>query len=240
MKHYAPGSFKIIDHSNKEYLLTVEYDECADDPRDNLNISTMICWHSRYKLGDKHDYSSIDWGGLEEFFSHLCKTICGATDDELKNLAWEDMLKRLSESDLIYIKQLNLYDHGGITISTSSAYPYNDRWDSSPVGFVYITKEKLIECKLCIETTADWKESADAIIEDEVQIYDYYLRGEVYRYTLKEKITVDNKCPHCGEIINSYDDYEEEVDSCCGFYGCCLEENGIIDSIGFNMRVIED
>ena len=240
MKHYAPGSFTIMGfYDNKEYLLTVERDEYADDPRNTYNISTMICWHRRYKLGDKHNYSTLGWGGLEEFFADLCKTVCGATDDELENLAWEDMLKRLNESDLIYIKQLNIYDHGGITISTLSSYPYNDRWDSSPVGFVYITKQRLIEEKLCVETTMDWKESADAIIEDEVRIYDYYLRGEVYQYTLEEKITVDNRCPHCGEIINSYDDYEE-IDTCCGFYGCCLEENGILDSLGCGVKFIKD
>ena len=85
----------------------------------------------------------------------------------------------------ICIKQLNLYDHSGITISTSSAYPYNDRWDSSPVGFVYITKGDLIADGIVSDDNENWKEAAEPIIEREVQIYDYFLRGEVYSFTLE-------------------------------------------------------
>ena len=27
-----------------------------DSPRDWDNMGTMVCWHSRYTLGDKHDH----------------------------------------------------------------------------------------------------------------------------------------------------------------------------------------
>ena len=37
-------------------------------------------------------------------------------------------------------------------------------------------------------------------------------------------------CPHCNEVIKSYKEWIEE-DSCWGFYGDCLEENGILDYI---------
>lgn len=40
------------------YKLQVEIDEFPPDPRtDYDNFGKMVCWHSRYDLGDKHDFS---------------------------------------------------------------------------------------------------------------------------------------------------------------------------------------
>lgn len=266
-KHYGTGSYKMIDKDGKEYLLTVEHDEYADNPRNEYNVTTMICWHRRYNLGDSHAYD-----GIEDFFQELCEDVLGKSRPETDELKWTDMLTMLEESNLIYIKQLNLYEHSGITISTSNAYPYNDRWDSSPVGFVYITKEHIFTegCRLAAKdedgneiliehkhegfpstysvqtiptTNENWKDVAKYLIDCEVERYDQHLRGEAYRYTLEEKVHYRNetKCPHCNEIIkiDEYDDYEE-VDSCCCFFGSCLEENGILDSISSNLKFIEE
>lgn len=239
MKHYGEGSYKMVDKSGKEYLLTVEYDDdSCFDPRDEYNMTTMICWHRNYKLGDRHKYEDI-----ESFLYDLCQKVLQKSQDEVESMTCKEMLKLLEESNLICIKQLNLYDHSGITISTSSAYPYNDRWDSSPVGFVYITKGDLIAEGIVSDDNENWKEAAEPIIESEVQIYDYFLRGEVYSFTLEEKVHVRNetRCPHCGEVIkvDEYDDYEE-VDSCGGFYGDTLEDNGILDEIGSDLQFVEE
>lgn len=235
MKHYGEGSYKMIDKSGKEYLLTVERDDYSCfDPREDYNMTTMICWHRNYKLGDSHKYEDP-----ESFLYDLCQKVLQKSQD----MTCKEMLKLLEESNLICIKQLNLYDHSGITISTSSAYPYNDRWDSSPVGFVYITKGDLIAEGIISDDNENWKEAAEPIIENEVQIYDYFLRGEVYHYTLEEKVHVRNetKCPHCNEVIkvDEYDDYEE-VESCGGFYGCNIEDNGILDEVGSDLQFIEE
>lgn len=76
-----------------------------------------------------------------------------------------------------------------------------------------------------------------------MQIYDYFLRGEVYSFTLEEKVHARNetRCPHCGEVIkvDEYDDYEE-VDSCGGFYGDTLEDNEILDEIGSGLQFVEE
>ena len=53
------------------------------------------------------------------------------------------------------------------------------------------------------------------------------------------KVIEQNKCPHCGEVIREYED-EEKVDSCWGFYGDCLEDNGILDQIGSDLQFVED
>ena len=236
-KHYAYESpFKMKDNDGKEYLLTIENYEFAESPREWDTLCTMVCWHRHYSLGDKHNYD-----GIEDFFQTLCKEILNKSYDETDKLYWTDMFKMLKESNLIAIKAINAYEHGGITISTSNSYPYNDRWDAGCVGFIYATKQKIFD--ECGDITEEnWEEKADQYIENEIQVYDQYLRGECYRFTLEEKVHYRNEttCPHCGEVIkvDEYDDYEE-VDSCCGFYGDCIEENGIIDCLG-DLKFEED
>lgn len=237
MKHYTYESpFKMKDKEGKEYLLTVERDDYAENPREWDNLCTITCWHRHYSLGDKHNYD-----GIEDFFQELCKEILGKGYDETDELYWQDMIKMLKESNLILIKPINLYDHSGITVSTSNSYPYNDRWDAGIVGFIYVTKKTILSgLDGVIEDS--WKSVANHYLEGEMETYDQYLRGECYRYTLEEKVHYRNEttCPHCGEVIkvDEYDDYEE-TDGCCGFYGDCLEENGILDYLS-DLEFMED
>ena len=238
MKHYAYESpFKMKDKDGKEYLLTVEQDDYVSDPRHEYNLCTMICWHSRYSLGDKHGFHSI----LEFMLDLYREVACGSWFEKHESDDWQDIFKALNESNLILIKPINMYEHGGITVSTSSGYPFNDRWDAGCVGFIYVTKERIFE-ECGNITEENWKERADTYLEGEMKVYDQYVRNECYRYTLEEKVHIKNEtiCPHCGEVIkvDEYDDYEE-VDSCCGFYGDCLEENGILDYIG-DLKFIEE
>lgn len=232
-KHYAYESpFKMVDAEGVQYTLKVEQDDMATGPREFENICTMVCWHRHYNLGDKHDYD-----GIEDFFQSLCKEVLGKGYDETDDLYWQDMFKMLDESNLILIKPINMYDHSGITVSTSNGYPYNDRWDAGCVGFIYVTKKRIFdECGGI--TDENWKERADKYLEGEMETYDQYLRGDVYGYTLTKKVIEQETCPHCGEVISEYEE-EEEVDSCWGFYGDCLEDNGILDNLG-DVRFAEE
>ena len=233
MKHYAYESpFTMKDKEENEYTLEVMQDECPDDPRTWSNVCTMVCWHRRYKLGDNHSFE-----GPDEFMQHLYLDVIGKHwCDEHESDDWQDVYEELQKTDLVLIKQINLYDHSGITISTSSGYPYNDRWDSCCVGFIYVTKKTIFkECGGITEE--NWKDRADEYLEGEMQTYDQYLIGDVYEYALTKKVIYQEKCPHCGEVIREYED-KEEVDSCCGFYGDCLEENGILDNIGTDLQFV--
>lgn len=233
MKHYAYESpFKMKDKDGVEYTLEVIEDNHPESPREWYNLCTMVCWNKHYYLGDKHDYD-----GVEDFFQTLCKDVLGKGYDETDELYWNDMFKMLQESNLILIKPINMYEHSGVTISTSSGYPYNDRWDAGCVGFIYVTKETLFNnCIGMVEET--WKEQADRYIEGEMEIYDQYLRGDVYGYRLTKKVIEQEKCPHCGEVIREYEE-EVEDDSCWGLYGDCLEDNGLLDNLG-DLEFVED
>lgn len=145
-----------------------------------------------------------------------------------------------------------LYDHSGISMSCGArVYPYNDHWDSSEIGWILIPKDvtmkELVEYVLDengepikIEhkhenalstwsyktrplTEETWRERAREVLEGEVEVYDQYLTGDVYGCSLYEAdIPEDDSEPDW-----------EEIDSCWGFYGSDILENGIEDNIGY-------
>ena len=158
----------------KNYSLSIEQDNSPESPREWNDLTKMVCFHSRYNLGDKHDYNHNDYNGWDEIEKAIIKN---------ENVA--------------VILNLYLYDHSGITISTS---PFGCRWDSGQIGFIYITKEDAIANwgkKIC---TKEVKEKALKFIEGDVKTYDDYLVGNVHGFTLTNKVT-------------------DEEDSCWGFFG---------------------
>lgn len=261
-KHYVFNTpFEMKDKEGNKYTLKIEQDDCAESPREWDNVATMVCWYRGYNLGDKHNYRNADI-----FFEEILHGICGLDYEEFEDLPTREKFELICESDKIYIKELNAYEHGMITISTSNGYPYNDRWDAGCIGFVYITKEtafkELVEYvldengeKIKIEhthpngqstwsyktqllTDETWKERAEEVIEAEVETYNQYLQGDVFGFTLTKTAIQQNKCPHCGEVISEYEE-EVEVDSCWGFYGCEIETNGILDHLSSDLSFVE-
>ena len=237
MRHYAPGSFNMIDKNGKEYLLTVEHDDYAESPRDMYdNISTIYCWHKHYTIGDDKPKEKTAWDVLAD----MCEKYTNMEADDIDAASENDMIRELQQAKDIVIKYISCYEHSGITISTAiTTYPYNDRWDSGIIGFAFIDKETFeINCG----AYKDWKYQAMDIIDSEVKTLDDYLRGEVFCYTLEEKVHIHNekKCPHCGEVleVDDYDDWEV-VNGCIGFYGDELESNGILDELPTEIKFID-
>lgn len=125
-------------------------DEDADSPRKNRNdnLCYMVCAHRRYRLGDEQRRE-------------------GESEEEL--------LERVPR--IIAALPLYLYDHSGITMSTTA---FSCPWDSGQVGWAYITQERADEMG-CLGWSAKQLEEA---IRAEVGDYDMYLRGDVYGYVV--------------------------------------------------------
>jgi len=88
---FKTKTMEAIKTTRKEnYILEIFPDEPRESPREWDNLGTMICFHRRYNLGDRHNFS------LEEA---------------------EEMVKG---EDICVSLPLYLYDHGGITMSTGS------------------------------------------------------------------------------------------------------------------------
>ena len=173
-----------MEHIEKigNFLIEISYDEYPGSPREWDNLGTMVCFHRRYSLGDKHNYNFNHYDGW----------------DEMK----EDIIK---QENVHTILPLYLYDHSGITISTS---PFSCRWDSGQVGWIFISKDK-------VKKEGIDESKVEKYLEGEVGEYDKYLTGEVYCYRVYEI----NTCSLGHE-------HKELIDSCCGFYDFeqCLEE----------------
>ncbi len=43
--------------TSEKYQLRIAHDEDCESPRNWDNLGTMACWHRRYNLGDKHEFS---------------------------------------------------------------------------------------------------------------------------------------------------------------------------------------
>ena len=174
----------------KKFELEIVQDTDPESPRTWDNLGTMICFHKRYDLGDKTDYRTEDYDSW----------------DELK----EGIIKNEGE---VVILPLYLYDHSGITISTSS---FDCRWDSRQVGFIFVSKHKIK--KEGIDET-----KVEEYLKGEVETYDQYLTGDVWGYKVYEIETCDKGHEH-----------KNEVESCWGMYGhdeCESEGQSVIQHL---------
>ena len=169
-----------------ERTVRIIQDENPDNPRDNDNLSIMVCFHHRYNLGDNnHDYRKEDFASWE--------------------VLEEDIWK---EYEPVVIKPLYLYDHSGITISTT---PFTSCWDSGQVGFVFVPKENAIKFHETDKLTKKLIKQCEEVLDYEVRVYNDYISGNVYGWQILNN----------GEIENS----------CYGFYGINLQKNDLIDSL---------
>jgi len=205
----------------KKYNLKIEKDDYPESPRTWDNIGTMVCAHSRYKLGDVQKSDSDD------VLAQIAVNLDIDTQQfENGDMTDEELLEKIKSEG--YILPLNLYDHSGITMSTKG---FADKWDSGQVGFIYVSKNELYNKhginQEYLNAHAEWTNGrtldkvAEDILSGEVETYDTYLRGNVYQYTLEE---LDED----GEVISE--------DSCSGFFGDDLKENGIWDNIPKEMK----
>jgi len=172
----------------RKYELVVEHDNDPMNPRTEWdNITTMFCFHKRYDIGDKTDYKSVDFDSWDEFKSQI-----------------------ESDHKVLLIKPLYMYDHSGVTISTS---PFSCQWDSGQVGWVFISEKQLN--LMCGKEFERGEENLSLIMNSEVRIYDEYLTGEVYQYKVYEIETCNKGHEHktlvecCGSYYNEDDCWDE-------------------------------
>ena len=142
--------------------LRVVQDSCGDSPREWDNLGTMVCFHGRYDLGDKHKYYSDDYSGWEEL---------------------EKAIRKEGGRGTI-ILPLYLYDHSGITMRTS---PFGCRWDSGQVGFILTNRETILSEFGGKIVTKKLKEKVSRILEGEVETYTQYLEGEIYGFQIVDE-----------------------------------------------------
>lgn len=150
--------------------LKIVQDEDASNPRAEFDhAGTMVCWHSRYNLGDK-DPDSKRWSPLF------------GTPDEFRE--W-----RRTHGEGGIILSLSLLDHSGLHIWCGAGPHWSDSagWDSGPIGYIYATRETILkEWGKGNRVTAKARELAEKCLRAEVEEYDQYLTGDVWCYTVED------------------------------------------------------
>lgn len=185
---------------NGHKIARIYYDHLADSPREWENLGIIAYAHGRYILGDEKIDDAIDW--LE---SKLGIEPAGVyTDERLEELEADFF-------DKFVALPLYLFDHGGITISTT---PFSCPWDSGKVGYIYVDDDRLKS--EYGKVTDDVRERALGVLRSEVKVFDDYLRGLVFGFRIVEE-----------DHDWKGDWFEEELDSCWGFYGTDFKNNGI-------------
>lgn len=178
--------------TTKTKTLNIYPDDNAESPREWDNLSKMVCSHRRYNLGDKHDYDTNDYSGWEEVKQAIIR-----------------------KENPAVILPLYMYDHSGITIRTT---PFGDRWDSGQIGFVFVTKEAVRKEYGIKRVGKKHIEQAKQTLLNEVETYDQYITGDVYRFAVEDEL---------GRVL----------DSCGGFYGSNYATNGMSEHIDDNELV---
>lgn len=192
------------------YVLFVVNDDTPQHPRaEQDNLGTMICFHSRYNLGDEHSFHEPDdflmdllekklgdYEEAEEKFEELTEEI----DISLYRNRYGAYRKAIHDNILDYlsssfvIEPIYLYDHSGITINTTG---FSCPWDSGQVGWIYVSYDNIQ--KEYGVVTPETIEKARQVLISEVREYDYYLTDQCYGFKLYES--------------------NEEIASCWGFMG---------------------
>lgn len=182
----------------KETLRIFQQVNPPNPRQDYDNLGTMAYKHSRYNLGEEQIGDPIEWLeeklGLENAYIYNNERL-----EELESGFFDEFIAL----------PLYLYDHSGITIRT---YPFACRWDSGKVGYIYVSKQQARKEYSTNRITRKLKNKILDILMFEVQLYDQYLRGDVYGFVIENA----NQC---------------HIDSCGGFFGTDWNGNGMKDHI---------
>lgn len=151
---HTPDTAAVGVREYRDHIIYIyKHSEPLDDPRECWdNLGVMTCFHGRYNLGDKHTLKSDDFSGWDELRSFL-----------------------INKLHACIILPLYLYDHGGITMSTT---PFGCPWDSGQVGFIYATKNAIKSWYSLPRNkpiSCDRMSEAEMKLVEEVKLYDKYI-----------------------------------------------------------------
>ena len=176
----------------KNYTIKIVVDDMPLNPVEEFDsFGKMVCFHRRYSLGHKHNLRGSDFDSLGDVKNYLIK-----------------------EEKAYIILPLYLYDHSGITISTT---PFNCAFDSGQIGFIYATKEQILKEYGVKRITPKVKQKVEKLLITEVDTYDKYLTGEVYGFQILKGEDIEDSCygfydtpeniiTECKSTIDTYDE----------------------------------
>ncbi len=177
----------VYEETHHGHTIKIYHDPDAESPRDWDTLGTLICGHSRYRLGDPHGFDSA-----ESFLRNLC----GVDGD--RNLDVEELLERAEKQAVIL--PVYLYDHSGLAMNTTG---FHCPWDSGQVGFIYATLEAIRKEYGVLRVSAALREKVANGLRQEVATYCDYLGGNVHGYVVEDQS--GDELDACWGFIGDYD-----------------------------------
>ena len=208
--------------------LDIGYDANPQNPRDDDNVGTMVCFHRRYTLGDVRTLPE----GKTDVIPHTNVWYDNSADGAE---AFSEWAKAELQKGTLVIASLELYDHSGITVSihgwNEDAFGVGRTgWDSCVVGWIFVQKTRAF-AEYGGLTEENWKEKAQAHLVNEVTTYAAYLCNEVYRYELYRLASytiVENGVEKIQFASDATWDLEDSGGDCFGYDH---EKNGILECV---------
>lgn len=185
-----------IDGFDEGIKIEIIQDEDLFDPREEWeHIGTMVCFHRRYKLGDKNQPKSIGrllYELLEDrrLWSEVnfTKSPLDYSDEHNQEnfeqcllddniYAWEEAM-RVAKKHYV-IRPMTLLDHSGLSIRIGSSHWESDPggWDSGFIGYIYVHNSKAEETGVDLDALGDR-------LRREVEEYNDYLTGNCWGYII--------------------------------------------------------
>ena len=144
----------------KEHIINILPDDNTESPREWDNLGEMVCWHSRYNLGNKHDYDEPS-----DFEATIKK------NDIVLSLS-------LYDHSGLRIKKGSFY---GLLPQGHAEF------DTMRVGYI-IARADVIRKEYNVKRiTKAIIEKVKKVLENEVKTYDTYLGGSVVGFTISKE-----------------------------------------------------
>jgi hypothetical protein len=143
----------------------------------------------------------------DELFYSLARMVDRTIDEED-----EKKIARIVQKNYV-ILPVYMFDHSGIALSVT---PFSCSWDSGQVGFIYTEKKSAMEALGIQEWSTGARRRIEEELKSEVDIFSSYVSGDVYGFIIMES--------------------GDEVESCYGFYGDDMAENGLLGSLPITIR----
>lgn len=185
---------------NNNRILATKHAQFVEDPRCWDNFGTMLCFKHRNYTFGDKQTSDV-----------------------------EDVESIINSKKHISLR-LRVYDHSGVSMSTSNAYPYNDYWDSAFAGIIYASLDDIRKEFSIKRVTKKYRDKAIEILEAEVKLYSLYMEGSVYDYDVYtyigsgsfEELDLDDD-EMKKEIQYNESKFEQNEDCGTEYFGCYFD-----------------
>lgn len=150
---------RVTNIKHKGFTIDIYYDEYIYSPRETNNLGTMLCFHKSL---------------------HLPKECSFFKTDDYNN--WDELKDAITKKmNVPVILPIYFYNHSGVSISTTK---FTSKWDSSQIGFIFVVKKDVDKWFEWEEITEEKRNKLKDILLEEVEMYNKYLSGNVYRFEL--------------------------------------------------------